>query len=278
MHSGQVLLGVNDDPIVLLATSIPLWRDISLGDKGDDVRALQSELQRLGYSYHGTPGVAGAGTISAARQLLHAAGDGSVVGQTVPASQFAWIPAPAVTIASCPVAVGASVESGNSLATLDGSLTRASIVQLPADLVPGERLLEINAVAVPIAAGGVVTDSASLAKIASTDAYAQYVASSASGTPAVTTDDPNASGDESSTAPAAGVSAKLVLTHTMEIGVVPPSAVYSISANKGCVLGPQRAYAVSVVGSQLGQTYVRFTGNQVPARVLITPKKTSPCR
>lgn len=42
-------ISVNDLPLISLATSRPLWRDLVAGDTGLDVRALRAELTRLGY-------------------------------------------------------------------------------------------------------------------------------------------------------------------------------------------------------------------------------------
>jgi Putative peptidoglycan binding domain len=47
---GQVLYRVGDTPVVLLCGSTPAYRDLSEGDSGGDVRALNSSLVRLGYA------------------------------------------------------------------------------------------------------------------------------------------------------------------------------------------------------------------------------------
>lgn len=47
--SGDHMMTLGDQRLYALATAIPLWRDLGPGDQGDDVTALQAELQRLGY-------------------------------------------------------------------------------------------------------------------------------------------------------------------------------------------------------------------------------------
>ena len=47
--SGTSTFRVDKLPLVNLHTAVPLWRDLSFGDEGDDVAALQRELSRLGY-------------------------------------------------------------------------------------------------------------------------------------------------------------------------------------------------------------------------------------
>src|SRR5690606_16748578 len=48
--SGSSPLTLDDRPVVALATSEPLWRDLGPGAKGSDVKALQTELARLGHA------------------------------------------------------------------------------------------------------------------------------------------------------------------------------------------------------------------------------------
>src|ERR1700704_2380964 len=48
--SGSSFFAVDGAPVLALATDVPLWRDLAIGDTGPDVRSLQVELNRLGYS------------------------------------------------------------------------------------------------------------------------------------------------------------------------------------------------------------------------------------
>lgn len=47
--SGQVLLHVSGQAIIVLKLPFPLYRDLTPGTNGEDVKALQTELKRLGY-------------------------------------------------------------------------------------------------------------------------------------------------------------------------------------------------------------------------------------
>lgn len=58
LRSGTSTFAVDGQNVVPLATSVPLWRDLHEGDTGEDVRALQAELSRLGYSV-GVDGILG---------------------------------------------------------------------------------------------------------------------------------------------------------------------------------------------------------------------------
>jgi peptidoglycan hydrolase-like protein with peptidoglycan-binding domain len=46
---GDVLYRVDDDPVLLLCGAVPAYRDLDMGDEGQDVRQLNRNLHRLGY-------------------------------------------------------------------------------------------------------------------------------------------------------------------------------------------------------------------------------------
>jgi peptidoglycan hydrolase-like protein with peptidoglycan-binding domain len=46
---GDVLYRVDDDPVVMLCGTVPAYRDLDIGDKGNDVRQLNRNLHELGY-------------------------------------------------------------------------------------------------------------------------------------------------------------------------------------------------------------------------------------
>ena len=46
--SGGSNLSINGAPLLNLATAVPLWRSLGVGDEGADVLALREELIRLG--------------------------------------------------------------------------------------------------------------------------------------------------------------------------------------------------------------------------------------
>ena len=273
VQSGTLVLRIDQQPVVALATSLPLWRDIALGTRGDDVRALQRELQRLGY-YHGTvDGSAGSATLRSAGKLLASFGAAQVTNHTLSTAQIAWLPRATVTVASCSAPVGSRVNSGDPLETLAGELARASVISLPGDLVAGSRVLATDDVTVPVDSEGATTDPASLAKLSSTASYAQNVATGVAATDGGRTRS-DSGGAEGSVQ---GVSANLILTDPIKIGVVPPTSVYSLVKNSGCVVADGRPYRVTVVGSQLGQTSIEFPSGSHPRMVVVNPKAGTSC-
>jgi peptidoglycan hydrolase-like protein with peptidoglycan-binding domain len=46
---GDVLYRVDDDPVLLLCGRLPAYRDLDIGDRGNDVRQLNRNLDELGY-------------------------------------------------------------------------------------------------------------------------------------------------------------------------------------------------------------------------------------
>jgi peptidoglycan hydrolase-like protein with peptidoglycan-binding domain len=46
---GDVLYRVDDDPVLLLCGTVPAYRDLGIGDQGNDVRQLNRNLHQLGY-------------------------------------------------------------------------------------------------------------------------------------------------------------------------------------------------------------------------------------
>jgi len=266
IESGKSLLSVDGVPLVALATAVPLWRDIASGDKGDDVKALQAELHRLGFHVD-VDGTVGRGTIAAIKELVKSVDDSEPVASGLRAAQIVWIPAGSVAVATCDAPVGSTLSGTGVLATLDGGLEKVSIPALPAHLLPGKRVLKLDSASVSIGGDGVITDPSALAQVAATPSYTRSVSSTG----------PSASSADA-VAPESAVSAQLSLSTPIQIAVVPPASVYDVKGETACVAYLGKGYPVSVVGYELGQTFIRFESAKVTARVDLGAKKSPPCR
>jgi hypothetical protein len=96
-----------------------------------------------------------------------------------------------------------------------------------------------------------------LALLASTAAFQQGVSLAGGGTPQV--------------------QGQYALAKPLDVSVVPPSAVVAAGATKGCVVGADATvYAVTIVGSELGQSFVIFAGSP-PTSVELAPSRTTTC-
>ncbi|WP_225563660.1 peptidoglycan-binding domain-containing protein [Isoptericola luteus] len=106
IESGSAPFLVDDHRVLALHTSTPLWRDLGVGIRGDDVRAVQEELTRLGHEVEAT-GYYGAGTAAAMSQVwVDATGEEKVTSLAL--SRVVWLPDREVVAAGCPLQVGPS--------------------------------------------------------------------------------------------------------------------------------------------------------------------------
>jgi multidrug efflux pump subunit AcrA (membrane-fusion protein) len=71
--AGQVLLSVNDRPVIAVESTVPLYRDLTFGQRGTDVARLQESLTDAGYSVV-DDGIYGPSTRSAVAHLYRATG------------------------------------------------------------------------------------------------------------------------------------------------------------------------------------------------------------
>ncbi len=65
VETGAIIAVINERPIIALGGTIPMYRALSPGMKGDDVAQLQRELETLGYLIWDTPGTFGRSTAGA---------------------------------------------------------------------------------------------------------------------------------------------------------------------------------------------------------------------
>lgn len=258
LRSGDVLATVDGEAVIALATDVPLWRDLRPDDRGDDVRGLQRALNAGGAGLS-EDGILGPGTLRSAFRFLAERGVRPAQGEDVlPRALFSWVPAAEQTVRSCTAVVGAAVGADGVLAELPAELRGARMESLPIDPVPGPRDLRFGGTTVEVDDRGVVTSTASLTAIAALPEYAAAVAS-ADGVPTV--------------------SATWSLRRPRTVLVLPPTALYAIRGTTACVQpttgGPVR---VEVLGSELGQSFVRSPDGTSLDRVRAFPDRMRPCR
>jgi hypothetical protein len=251
LASGALVAEVDGRPLVGLATSAPLWRSLDKGDAGRDVKALQDELVRLGYVVR-TDGIVGSETLDAVAGLLRSgtAGAGDSDLTRIPADLFVWLPSPRVTAVTCPTAVGATVDAGQSLVGLPEELIGAHLSAMPQDLVAGARTLTLGYSRVDLSALGRVVDAEALELLSKSDEFAQAVMSA------------------SGTAPSAAAS--VALTLPLSVLVVPPVALFGLHDHEGCVASQGHSLPVRVIASELGESFVVSKTGRVPSSVSLT--------
>lgn len=235
IESGSTPVTVDDRPVLALATSIPLWRDLTLTTRGDDVKALQTELARLGHAVT-ADGTYGASTKAAVTRLFKAAGVAKPTGDLAVASVL-WLPAPSVTVKACETPVGVAT-SEEAFATTAGTLVSLGLSDTLPNVTPGDRVLRLGEVSAPVDEGGVVTDPAFLEAVRGSVEFAGWQ---------------RAEGSEPLTL-------QYVLAAPLEVSVVPPGALFALDGPTGCVRADGAAHPVTVVASSLGQSLVTFDG------------------
>ncbi|MFJ4295034.1 peptidoglycan-binding protein [Curtobacterium sp. NPDC089689] len=259
LRSGDVVASVDGEPVIALATDVPLWRDLEPDVRGDDVRGLQRALN-VGGAGLAEDGVFGRGTLRAALRFLADRGVRTDIAseQTLPRAPFAWVPSAENTVRSCSAVTGAPVADGGVLAELPAELRSAHVDSLPVEPVAGARDLTIGSTTVPVDEGGVVSSGSSLAAISALPEYAATVASS-DGEPMI--------------------AATWSLRRPRTVQVVPPTALFAIDGANACVQRTDgRPVRVEVLGSELGQSFVQPRDGTRLDRLRALPDQERPCR
>jgi hypothetical protein len=249
-RSGDINLALDGLAVANLATAIPPWRDLAVGDRGDDVAALEQELTRLGADIR-ADGIVTRATVAAVDDLLGVANASSVIS----AASILWLPEPTIHLSRCPVFVGSTLAAGEPVGFARGT-PDIELTDLPDDLVAGPRVVRIDLTDIPVLGEGGLDPTVAEAVVA-TSAYRAAVAD----------------GGERF-----DLEALLVLAEPTSVASVPPGSIYDLDRRIGCVLASGKPRAVTILGSQLGKTYVLFDGG-MPATVEGTPGAgASACR
>lgn len=118
---------------------------------------------------------------------------------------------------------------GEKLASLPGALSAAQLTRIPDGVRPGERILVIDGERIAVDADGRLSSAEALAMLAKTPSFFVAVNTAAS-----------------------SLSASWELATPINVVVAPPAALYDIVGDRACVSTEGKAYAVSVIGSELG--------------------------
>lgn len=122
VETGTLLAQVSGHPLVAVVTEVPLYRDLALGDVGDDVERLEAALVEAGLLAE-ADAVFDADTAAAMVELYDRAGvDPANVGVATDEFNLALSHslAPGSTVAQVLAGVGDEVEPGDALATIGG--------------------------------------------------------------------------------------------------------------------------------------------------------------
>lgn len=252
LMSGSAPVWLDGAPLIALSTSTPLWRSLVPGDKGEDVKALQEELVRLGL-LSSRSGQLDKATLSAFHRLRKSVGDPATTSPTAAISvdRILWLPAASTDVESCAAPIGGTLVPGDEIARVPGRLTSLSVVDVPTDLVVGPRVLTVDGTRIDIDPATPLSEPERLLPLTSLPSLR----------PREDTDEPPA--------------AVLALASPVTVSVVPPSAVVGTSG-PSCVVADGVPIPVRVLASELGQSLVAFD-REAPADVEVDPPGDTTC-
>ena len=241
--SGTVIAHVDERPLLGLSTDVPLYRDLDLGDRGADVRALQDELTRLGHPAR-SDGNLGPATARAIASLLAAVDIARPESPLVlPLDGVVRLPRVTTPVSSC-TRLGTTLQAGDELASAPASVTAVRLSARPEDLAPGDRDLELLGATGPMTDDSGSTDPAFLAALETADGFDELVAAAEDAIPAT-----------------------LRLRDPIPVLQVPAAAVATgDTPGAGCLAMPGESIPVTVVGSTLGSSLVRLADGIEPPR------------
>ena len=261
LASGQSIMSIDGAGVLLLATAEPLWRPLSVGEKGADAEGLNNALKAIGAG-----DVSGDTVTRATIEAFAAAADKAGVTwdkshNAITMQDVAWLPADGVTISGCPAPVGQMIGQGQPIAQLPAMAGSAKAQSLPEGAVAGERVIQSGDTTLDISDQGDVAD---LAAFSRTRAF------------------------ESSGSMQGGtrqVSVQWMLKNPVTVGVVPASSIGTMNGERSggvqaCIVvaggsgdtSGDRAVGVNIVGSMLGRTYIQGADGSIPSgSVRLTP-------
>lgn len=247
--SGASALSVNDAMLIYLATSRPLWRDLAIGDTGPDVRSLQEALADLGEPLL-PDGRFGSVTLRAVADVAKRGGATDASSWSVlPFSRLIWLPAPTVQTVTCDRGLGDQLSEGDPVATLPRGISDARVTPVPPNVMPGEREAVVGDLAFPLDEAGAIPGMEDLARLAQSSAYRERADGAAPAGQAGASALPDNSDG-------VAVSVLYRLANPVTVFSVPAAAVYDTDGASACVLADGRPIAVTIAGSQLGQTLI----------------------
>jgi hypothetical protein len=236
-----------------------LWRDLKLGDQGADVEAVGAELKRLGWLSGAGSTTLTASVVKAWRQLASSLGvpAARLPSAAIPQALIVWLPAAEATVASCDGQVGGTITTSQPAVTFVAPVVAARLSGQLNQLTPGERSLVIDdQTSLTVDANGQITDPAALATLAVS--------------PTVRLMQQAGLLDS--------LTGRYALATPLDLSVVPPAAIVTTGGSTGCVLADDSPRAVTIVASQLGQSFIQFDdGAAPPSTVLLNPPSTLTC-
>lgn len=117
ISSGSVIVHAAGTPIIALHLPFSLYRDLEIGDRGDDVQALQESLHELGALQSAVTGKLDQATWDAWEKVLAKAGAGTENSESIQHSTVVAVPSKSVQIIGAPQ-IGETLSGGEAVLVL----------------------------------------------------------------------------------------------------------------------------------------------------------------
>ena len=255
VESGRVALAVNGRGVVALNTAVPLYRDLTVGDRGADVKALNAELDRLGFGTDSESDAYARATAAAVAKLMKDAGSGAGTDDgsgnpdgSLHMADVLWIPVQASAVTGWQGVPGAQVTAGSVVGSIPGGITR--LVLRSGVASNNDRSFTLLGETTTLPAGATeIDDPAFCAKVSATEAFRQL--------------DPTM-------VASSGLDASVALIQPVQVLRVPAAAVFGVdraNGTRGCIASEGRVIPVGIVGSELGVSLVQADAGSQPATV-----------
>lgn len=252
LQSHTSLYSVDGIPVIALSLETPLWRDLVLETRGDDVKALQRELIRIGYQITETGWVDWQTTVAIKQMQTHF---GITASGELPLTMVQWIPAGEPLISECKLQLGSVLADNDAVVEIGEALTGVTLAATAANGVAPdgqERIAVVGEVSVPYQSGVTITDPAYLAAVQQTNKFRVWL------------EEKGATEVELSTQLATPITGY----------ALPPSAI-AVSGETACVYTSEtETVTVTVVGSELGTSLVT---SDKPLTEVLAPVNTRSC-
>lgn len=237
LHSGTAALEVDGRPIVALATASPLYRDLAPGDAGEDVRALNAELTRLGYNANPESDQYSSLTYWAVVALFGNLGvrsDGAL-----PLADVIWLPQDGATASSWQAATGTMVAAASPIAEIPGAITSLTVKNGTPNAA--DQTITVFGEQGVLKAGATVIDDPEFCARVTASREFQWAQQGADLTQ--------------------GVDATVALATPVDVLRVPAAAVFGVKGDRGCIASDGRTMPVTIIGADLGVSLIRL-GNE----------------
>lgn len=317
LESGESLATIDGQIVIALATDVPFYRTLSVGDTGADVTSLKRELNRIGYLPKSALVLEkfDSATVQALKELYasasstkssqtadHASNTDGAKSSTVSSvrltrfepENYTWLPSVEVHIAECTAELGKQFQSGD-FAQVEYSNPQVS-ARIPAVAVAGDRTLSLDGLVLAADEDGIVASKDAEALLDSPSYAGALLAKEQGGSApsAGDTGDPlQLQGQYSLTSPitvysippvsivpasAEAESTAEATDNTASTSAATQASASGPQASLGCVYSATGVHKVSLISSSLGMTYIEFLeGEQVPSEILINPGRDQTC-